>query len=114
VGDAYVPDRGDIVWLQFDPQMGHEQAGRQPAFVVSPRAYNRKVGLAVFCPVTSKVKGYPFEVPLPKGGKASGAVLSDQLKSLDWRARNASRFDRASEEVVREVTARILALVGSN
>ena len=108
---TYVPDRGDIVWLQFDPRVGHEQAGRRPAFVVSPRAYNRKVGLAVFCPVTSKVKGYPFEVPLPEGGKASGAVLSDQLKSLDWRARKATRFDRATEEVVQEVTARILALV---
>lgn len=110
---TYVPDRGDIVWLQFDPQAGHEQAGRRPAFVVSPRAYNRKVGLALFCPVTSRVKGYPFEVPLPESGKARGAVLSDQLKSLDWRARKADRFDRASQEVVREVTARILALVDS-
>ena len=108
---AYVPDRGDIVWLQFDPQAGHEQAGRRPAFVVSPRAYNRKVGLALFCPITSRVKGYPFEVLIPKGGKASGAILSDQLKSLDWRAREAARFDRASEEVVLEVTARLVALV---
>jgi mRNA interferase MazF len=111
VAKTYVPDRGDIVWLQFDPQAGHEQAGRRPAFVVSPRAYNRKVGLALFCPVTSRAKGYPFEVALPRGGKVRGAVLSDQLKSLDWRARKATRFDRASEEVVLEVTARILALV---
>ena len=108
---AYVPDRGDIVWLQVDPQAGHEQAGRRPAFVVSPRAYNGKVGLALFCPVTSRIKGYPFEVPLSGSGKARGAVLSDQVKSLDWRARKAARFDRASEEVVLEVTARILALV---
>ena len=108
---AYVPDRGDIVWLQFDPQAGHEQAGRRPAFVVSPRSYNRKVGLALFCPVTSRVKGYPFEVPLPTSGKARGAVLSDQLKSLDWRARKADRFDRTSEAVILEVTARILTLV---
>ena len=108
---AYVPDRGDIVWLQFDPQAGHEQAGRRPAFVVSPRTYNRKVGLALFCPITSRVKGYPFEVLLPKGGKARGAILSDQLKSLDWRVREAARFDRASEEVVLEVTARLIALV---
>lgn len=108
---TYVPDRGDIVWLQFDPHAGHEHAGRRPAFVVSPRAYNRKVGLALFCPVTSRVKGYPFEVPLPAGSKARGAVLSDQPKSLDWRVRKAERFDRASEEVVLEVTARILALV---
>lgn len=108
---TYVPDRGDIVWLRFDPRAGHEQAGRRPAFVVSPRAYNRRVGLALFCPITSRVKGYPFEVPLPSGGKARGAVLSDQLKSLDWRARKARRLDRASEEVTLEVTARILALV---
>jgi mRNA interferase MazF len=106
-----VPDRGDIVWLQFNPQAGHEQAGRRPAFVVSPRAYNRKVGLALFCPITSRVKGYPFEVPLPETGKARGAILSDQLKSLDWHARGAARFDRASEEVILEVTARILPLV---
>lgn len=108
---AYVPDRGDIVWLQFDPQAGHEQAGRRPAFVVSPRAYNSKVGLALFCPITSRVKDYPFEVPLQKGGKARGAILSDQLKSLDWRARKAARFDRTSKEVVLEVTARLLALM---
>ena len=108
---VYFPDRGDIVWLQFDPQAGHEQAGRRPAFVVSPRAYNRKVGLALFCPITSKAKGYPFEVPLPKGGKARGAILSDQLTSLDWKARKATRFDVAPDVVIQEVTARILALV---
>jgi mRNA interferase MazF len=108
---AYIPERGDIVWLQFDPQAGHEQAGPRPAFVVSPRAYNRKVGLALFCPITSRPKGYPFEVPLPNEGKARGAILSDQLKSLDWKARKATRFDCAPEVVVEEVTARILALV---
>jgi len=112
VARTYVPDRGDIVWLQSDPQAGHEQAGHRPAFVVSPRAYNRKVGLALFCPITSRVKGYPFEVPLPATGKAHGAILADQLKSLDWRVRKAVRFDGASEEVIREVTARILPLVG--
>ena len=108
---TYVPDRGDIVWLHVDPRDGHEQAGRRPAFVVSPRSYNRRVGLALFCPLTSRVKGYPFEVALPEGGKAQGAILSDQLKSLDWRARNAVRFDRASEDTVAEVTARITVLV---
>jgi mRNA interferase MazF len=108
---VYVPERGDIVWLQFDRQAGHEQAGHRPAFVVSPRTYNRKVGLALFCPITSRVKGYPFEVPLPKGGKAQGAILSDQLKSLDWKARKAVRFDCVPDVVVQEVTARILALV---
>lgn len=111
VAREFVPDRGDIVWLHFDPQAGHEQAGRRPAFVVSPRAYNRKVGLALFCPITSRVKGYPFEVALPEASKAGGAILSDQLKSLDWRARRAVRFDRASEDVIREVTARLLPLV---
>ena len=107
----YVPDRGDIVWLHFDPQAGHEQAGRRPAFVVSPRAYNRKVGLALFCPISSRVKGYPFEVALSEGGKVDGVILSDQMKSLDWRARKASRFDRATDDVVQEVTGRILTLV---
>jgi mRNA interferase MazF len=107
-----VPDRGDIVWLQFTPQAGHEQAGLRPAFVVSPRAYNRKVGLALFCPVTSSMKGYPFEVVLPEGSKVRGAILADQLKSLDWRARKATRADRTTDDVVQEVTGRILALVG--
>lgn len=108
----YVPDRGDIVWLQFNPRAGHEHAGRRPAFVVSPRAYNRKVGLALFCPVTSSVKGYPFEVALPEEGKVQGAILADQLKSLDWRARKATRVDRTTDDVIQEVTGRIMALVG--
>ena len=107
----YVPDRGDIVWLQFDPQAGHEQAGRRPAFVVSPRAYNRKVGLALFCPISSRVKGYPFEVALSEGGKVDGVILSDQMKTLDWRARKASRIERVTDDVVQEVTGRILTLV---
>ena len=82
----YVPRRGDIVWLSFTPQAGHEQAGRRPALVLSPSAYNRKVGLALFCPVTSRVKGYPFEVTVPKGLSVAGVVLADQVKSLDWQA----------------------------
>jgi mRNA interferase MazF len=110
-GRPWVPDRGDIVWLEFDPRAGHEQAGRRPAFVVSPRAYNRKVGLALFCPITSRVKGYPFEVVLPPGGRARGAILSDQLKNLDWKARKARRLEHASRDVVQAVTSRILALV---
>jgi mRNA interferase MazF len=110
--DRYVPERGDIVWLQFTPQAGHEQAGRRPALVVSPRAYNGKVGLALFCPVTSQVKGYPFEVTLAPGGKTVGAILSDQLKSLDWRARAAEKFDAVSDSVMEEVLAKIAALVG--
>jgi mRNA interferase MazF len=107
-----IPERGDIVWLQFAPQAGHEQAGRRPALVVSPRSYNEKVGLALFCPITSQIKGYPFEVVVGPGGKAKGAILSDQLKSLDWRARDARKFDAVSDEVMREVLVRIAALVG--
>jgi len=107
----YTPERGDIVWLQFDPQTGHEQAGRRPALVVSPKAYNRKVGLALFCPITSSIKGYPFEVSIPKGSKAQGAVLCDQIKSLDWRSRQAERLCPAPAAVLQDVTAKILVLV---
>lgn len=107
----YVPDRGDIVWLQFNPQTGHEQAGSRPALVISPREYNRRVGLGLFCPVTSRVKGYPFEVVLPPGLEAQGAVLSDQIKSLDWRARRAKLFCRVPAEVLDETVARIFVLV---
>ena len=107
-----MPDRGDVVWLQFDPQAGHEQAGHRPALVVSPRSYNGRVGLALFCPLTSHVKGYPFEVALSDGGKAEGAILADQIKSLDWRVRQAKKFDQVSQEVMLEVLAKIGALVG--
>lgn len=108
---AYTPRRGDIVWLEFSPQAGHEQAGRRPALVVSPAAYNRKVGLALCCPLTSQVKGYPFEVALPTELKARGVVLSDQIKSLDWRARKAKRFASAPQNVVDEVLAKLNALL---
>jgi mRNA interferase MazF len=107
----YVPERGDIVWLQFNPQAGHEQAGHRPALVVSPKAYNGKVGLALFCPITSQVKGYPFEVVLPSGLPVSGSVLSDQIKSLDWRTRQAKRVCSAPSEVIYDVLAKILTLV---
>ncbi len=109
-----MPDRGDIVWLQFNPQAGYEQAGRRPALVISPQAYNGRVGLALFCPLTTQVKGYPFEVALPSGGQATGAILSDQLKSLDWRIRQAQKFDRVTEEVLTEVLAKISVLVGGD
>jgi len=108
----YVPSRGDIVWLQFNPQAGSEQAGHRPALVISPKVYNSRVGLAVFCPITSHVKGYPFEVELPAGRKAGGAVLADQVKSLDWRVRSAKKFDEVSDEVLAEVLAKIGTLVG--
>ncbi|MDZ4803506.1 MAG: endoribonuclease MazF [Candidatus Eisenbacteria bacterium] len=107
----YVPERGDLVWLQFDPKAGSEQAGRRPALVISPKSYNRKVGLALVCPVTSQVKKYPFEVPLPDEAGIGGVVLCDQIKSLDWRARRATRISRATPNVVQEATARLLALI---
>lgn len=106
------PDRGDLVWLQFHPRTGHEQAGKRPALTLSPRSYNAKVGLALFCPVTSRRKGYPFEVPLPAGGTIEGVVLSDAVKSLDWRARGARRAGRAPAHVVDEVVAKLGALLG--
>jgi mRNA interferase MazF len=85
----YSPDRGDAVWLNFSPKAGHEQSGRRPAVVVSPKSYNKKVGLGLFCPITSQIKEYPFEVVIPAGMNISGVVLSDQTKSLDWKVRDA-------------------------
>lgn len=99
----YVPGRGDIVWLTFNPRVGHEQAGHRPGLVMSPRVYNDKTGLALFCPITSRVKGYPFEVTLPAKSEITGVVLSDQIKSLDWRARRAAFAAQAPEKVVGEV-----------
>ncbi len=108
---AYIPERGDAVWISLDPQAGHEQAGRRPALVLSPSAYNGRVGLALFCPIASQVKGYPFEVPLPAGSPVSGVVGADQVKSLDWRARKAARIDAVSEEVVAQVLQRLQTLL---
>ena len=100
---AYCPKRGDIVWLSFTPQAGHEKAGHRPALVLSPESYNRKVGLALFCPITSQVKGYPFEVPVPQGCQVSGVVLADQVKSLDWKARRATFCCELPAETVHDV-----------
>lgn len=108
----YVPDRGDIVWLTFNPQAGHEQAGRRPAVVLSPASYNGKVGLGLFCPVTSQVKGYPFEVAVPPRLKITGAVLADQVRSLDWRARHAELIGRLPAAVVAEVVKKAATLLG--
>lgn len=107
------PDRGDLVWLEFDPQAGHEQAGRRPALTLSPRAYNERTDLMLCCPVTSQVKGYPFEVLLPAGGKITGAVLSDQVKCLDWKVRRAKIIAPAPRAVVEEVLAKIATLLGA-
>jgi mRNA interferase MazF len=107
----FVPDRGDVVWLTFNPQAGHEQAGRRPAVVLSPATYNGKVGLGLFCPVTSQVKGYPFEVAVPPRLKVSGVVLADQVHSLDWRARNAELIGRLPAAVVAEVVKKAATLL---
>lgn len=108
---SYVPERGEAVWISFNPQAGHEQAGHRAALVLSPGAYNGIVGLALFCPMTSRVKGYPFEVKIPDGLEVHGVILSDQVKSLDWRAREAERICGLPEEVVREVLAKALTLL---
>jgi mRNA interferase MazF len=89
VSPGWMPERGDVVWITMNPTAGHEQSGRRPALVVSPAPYNGKVGLAILCPITSQLKGYPFEVVLPEGLPVQGVVLSDQAKSLDWRVRGA-------------------------
>jgi mRNA interferase MazF len=107
---AKAPDRGDLVWLDFDPQAGHEQRGRRPAFVVSPRAYNGAAGLALCCPITSRVKGYPFEVALPSGGPIAGVILADQIKCLDWKARKLKRAGRAPNPVTAEVLGKLATL----
>ena len=107
----YCPKRGDVVWISFNPQAGHEQAGHRPALVLSPESYNRKVGLVILCPLTNQIKGYPFEVLIPEGLKASGAVLSDQVKSMDWRARRASLLCRVPENTVRNVSNKASTLL---
>jgi mRNA interferase MazF len=109
---AYVPDAGDLIRLTFDPQAGHEQAGRRPALVLSPRIYNHKAGLALVCPVTNQAKGYPFEVIVPSGCGVTGVILSDHLKSVDWKARRAEKLGVCPNEVMDEVLARLAPLLG--
>ena len=106
----YVPSPGDIVWLEFNPQAGHEQAGHRPAMVLSKKDYNRKTGLGIFCPITSRIKGYPFEVPIA-GKKIQGAILSDQIKSLDWKARNVKFIESADHLILQDVIARISVIL---
>lgn len=108
---AYVPERGDVVWLDFAPQAGHEQAGHRPALVLSPSAYNGKSGLMLCCPITSQVKNYPFEVPLRGVAGVRGVVLADQVKSLDWRARQARKKGKAPKDIVGQTLGRILMLL---
>ena len=106
-GKSYTPDRGDAVWITLNPQAGHEQAGRRPAVVLSPVTYNSKVGLAILCPITSQIKGYPFEVVIPSGLAVSGAILSDQVKSLDWQARKAELICRLPDSTITETLGKL-------
>ena len=107
----YVPTRGDAVWLTFTPQAGHEQAGRRPALVLSPASYNGKVGLAILCPITSQVKGYPFEVATPPGSRINGVILADQVKSLDWHIREAEFICKLPRETTVDVLEKLGALL---
>ena len=108
----YIPNKGDIVWLNFTPQTGHEQRGKRPALILSPKTYNEKTSLCICLPITSKIKNYPFEVALPKGFKIEGVILSDQIKSLDFIAREIAFICEAPYEVLENVQKNVLALVG--
>jgi mRNA interferase MazF len=108
--DGYIPERGDLVWVNFNPQTGREQKNKRPALVLSPRIYNQKTSLALLCPVTSQVKKYPFEV-LFGGSKISGAILSDQLRSLDWQARKVRFIEKAPADILKKVQKNILLLL---
>jgi mRNA interferase MazF len=108
---GFRPRRGDMVWLEFDPQAGHEQAGRRPAVVVSPEAYNSKVGLALFCPITNQKKGYPFEVDIPDRLSIKGVILSDQIRNLDWKARKAKYITSLPKHVLQELIAKLKTLI---
>jgi mRNA interferase MazF len=110
VNYSYVPDRGDLIWLDFDPQSVHEQKGKRPALVLSPKEYNQKVRLGFFCPMTSREKDYPFEVKV-KNNKIQGVILSDQIKSLDWTKRNAEFISKATDDEIAEVADKISKLV---
>jgi mRNA interferase MazF len=108
---AHIPDRGEVVWVTLNPQAGHEQAGRRPAVVLSPAAYNGKVGLAILCPITTQIKGYPFEVPIPAGLAVTGAILADQVKSLDWRVREAELICTLPVKISSEVLRKLSVLL---
>ena len=108
---TYVPRCGDAVWITLNPQAGREQAGRRPAVVLSPQSYNSKTGLAILCPIANQIKGYPFEVLIPAGLPIAGAILSDQVKSLDWRARNAELICTLPPETISEVLQKLVTLL---
>jgi mRNA interferase MazF len=108
----YIPERGDLVWLTFNPQAGHEPAGRRLALVLSPKGYNAKTSLSLVCPITSQVKGYPFEIAIPQGVPIQGVILSDQIRSLDWRARQAEWVGSLPGETIEKVLERLKTLLG--
>ena len=112
MSDSYCPKRGDVVWLTFTPQAGHEQAGHRPALTLSPELYNKKVGLALVCPITTQVKGYPFEVLIPEGLEVRGVVLADQVKSLDWKVRRARFCCTVPAATIAEVLRKLAPLIG--
>ena len=107
----YFPEQGDIVWINLNPQAGHEQAGRRPAVILSPQGYNEKVGLAILCPITNQIKGYPFEVRIPKNLPVSGVVLSDQAKSLDWTVRDTEFICKLPANSLRDVLGKLNTLL---
>jgi mRNA interferase MazF len=111
VATQYVPDCGDVIWLNFDPQAGHEQAGHRPALVLSPKAYNGRTGLCLVVPITNQSKGYPFELALPSSCQTTGVVLCDQIRSLDWKARMAALKEKTEQDFAREVLARFMPLL---
>lgn len=108
----YIPDRGHLIWINFTPHQGHEQAGRRPSVVISPAIYNRKVGLAILCPITNQIKNYPFEVLIPLGLTITGVILSDQVKSLDWRARDAEFICKVPDATINELLQKLHTLIG--
>jgi mRNA interferase MazF len=109
--DRYVPERGDVVWMDLSPRVGHEQSGYRPSLIVSPQKYNRRVELALICPITSQVKGFPFEVAIPEGNRVTGVVLADQMTSIDWRARRVRQMDHLPIEFVEEVMKQFVKLL---
>lgn len=111
VTKKYIPEYGDVIWLEFDPQAGREQSGRRPAVVISPSNYNKAVSLALVCPITSRSKNYPFEVKLPDDGKIKGVILADHVKNIDWNCRNAKFITKISSQVMAEIVEKIDVII---
>ena len=111
MSDNYIPDRGDVIWINLNPQAGHEQAGRRPVVVLSPAKYNGKVGMAILCPITNQIKGYPFEVEIPSDLQVTGVILSDQVKCLDWKARKAEFICKLHPKLTIEVLKKLNTLI---